>query len=183
MRPLRIARTLPIRPLAISILLLGSAADAAAQLTLRLADYATMPVTGVPDGVGNDGSLARVNFMREEPGGARRFFVNDLNGPLYILDKETKQFSVYLDFNGSGTKTGLFRQAGHHSGLPAASSAFSSIPTTRRTAGSTPFILKIPKMPGSCRPGQLTFSRTENRRVYADAGDRRPQAISIAKPC
>ena len=67
-----------------------------------------MPLTGVPDGVGNDGSLARVNFMREEPGGARRFFVNDLNGPLYILDKDTKQFTVYLDFNGSGTKNGLF---------------------------------------------------------------------------
>ena len=30
-----------------------------------------------------------MNFLREEPGG-RRFFVNDLNGPLYILDKQTK---------------------------------------------------------------------------------------------
>ena len=44
--------------------------------------------------------LARVNFLRDEPGG-RRFFVNDLNGPLYILDKQTKQFTTYLDFNGA----------------------------------------------------------------------------------
>ena len=45
--------------------------------------------------------------MREEPGG-RRFFVNDLNGPLYILDKQTKKFTVYLDFNGLGGRPGLF---------------------------------------------------------------------------
>jgi mono/diheme cytochrome c family protein len=45
--------------------------------------------------------------MREEPGG-RRFFVNDLNGPLYILDKQTKKFTVYLDFNGLGARPGLF---------------------------------------------------------------------------
>ena len=53
------------------------------------------------------GQLARVNFLREEPGG-RRFFVNDLNGPLYILDKKTKQFTTYLDFNGLAGRPGLF---------------------------------------------------------------------------
>ena len=46
--------------------------------------------------------------MREEPGGAGRFFVVDLNGPLYILDKKTKTFTTYLDFNGRPPKTGLF---------------------------------------------------------------------------
>ena len=45
--------------------------------------------------------------MRDEPGG-RRFFVNDLNGPLYILDKQTKTFTTYLDFNGAGGRPGLF---------------------------------------------------------------------------
>jgi hypothetical protein len=53
--------------------------------------------------------LARVNFLREEPGG-RRFFVNDLNGPLYILDKKTKQFTIYLDFNGLAGRPGLFQK-------------------------------------------------------------------------
>ena len=47
--------------------------------------------------------------MRDEPGG-RRFFVNDLNGPLYILDKPTKQFTTYLDFNGLGGRPGLFQK-------------------------------------------------------------------------
>ena len=44
--------------------------------------------------------LARVNSFREEPGGSGRVFVNDLNGPLYILDKTTKALTTYLNFNG-----------------------------------------------------------------------------------
>ena len=65
----------------------------APELTIEIKDYATMPITGAVDGAGNSaGLLARINFFREEPGGSRkRFFVNDLNGPLYILDKETKK--------------------------------------------------------------------------------------------
>ena len=66
-----------------------------------------MPITGDLDGQNTRGQLARVNFLRDEPGG-RRFFVNDLNGPLYILDKQTKAFTTYLDFNGAGGRPGLF---------------------------------------------------------------------------
>lgn len=75
--------------------------------TLELADYVQMPITGELDGENTRGQLARVNFMREEPGG-RRFFVSDLNGPLYILDKKTRQFTTYLDFNGLAGRPGLF---------------------------------------------------------------------------
>jgi hypothetical protein len=80
---------------------------------LRVVDYATMPMTGVtgtPIPFPNATYLARVNFMAEEPGGADRFFVNDLNGPLYMLDKTTKQFTTYLDFNGRDGRPGLFRE-------------------------------------------------------------------------
>ena len=66
-----------------------------------------MPITGELDGKDTRGELARVNFLRDEPGG-RRFFVNDLNGPLYILDKRTKEFTTYLDFNGAERPRGLF---------------------------------------------------------------------------
>jgi hypothetical protein len=52
--------------------------------------------------------LARVTSMREEPGGRRRFFLNDLNGPLYILDKSTKKLTTYLDFNGRDGRPGIF---------------------------------------------------------------------------
>ena len=86
------------------------AAAAAAPLPkLALEDYVQMPITGDLGGEATRGELARVNFLREEPGG-RRFFVNDLNGPLYILDKATKKFTTYLDFNGLGDRPGLFRR-------------------------------------------------------------------------
>ena len=83
------------------------AAPTAPRRTLELADYVQMPITADNNGDNTRAELARVNFMRDEPGG-RRFFVNDLNGPLYILDKKTKQFTTYLDFNGLGGRPGLF---------------------------------------------------------------------------
>jgi len=73
---------------------------ASAQMTIEIKDYVTMPITGLADGKGNNEVLlSRVNGLREEPGGANRFFVPDLNGPLYILNKETKKLTTYLDFN------------------------------------------------------------------------------------
>ena len=51
--------------------------------------------------------LARGSILRDEPGG-QRHFINDLNGPLYILDKQTKQLSTYLNFDGMGDRAGLF---------------------------------------------------------------------------
>ena len=79
------------------------------RLALELEDYAQMPITGELDGQNTRGQLARVNFMRDEPG-RRRSFVNDLNGPLYIVDKQTKAFTTYLDFNGVGGRPGLFQR-------------------------------------------------------------------------
>ncbi len=79
------------------------------RLALELEDYVQMPITGELDGQNTRGLLARVNFLRDEPGG-RRFFVNDLNGPLYILDKQTKAFTTYLDLNGAGGRPGLFQK-------------------------------------------------------------------------
>ncbi len=84
-----------------------TSAGPTSRLTLELADYAALPITGELDGQNTRGQLARVNFLRDEPGG-RRFFVNDLNGLLYILDKKTKAFTTYLDFNGLDGRPGLF---------------------------------------------------------------------------
>ena len=84
-----------------------AAADAPPRPKLALADYAQLPITADSNGENTRAQLARVNFMRDEPGG-RRFFVTDLNGPLYILDKRTKRFTTYLDFNGLAGRPGLF---------------------------------------------------------------------------
>ena len=65
----------------------GAPATTAPELALRLADYASAPITGLPEGLTNNaGSLARMNFLREEPAPKARFFVNDLTGPLSSLD-------------------------------------------------------------------------------------------------
>src|SRR5688500_11710337 len=77
------------------------------RLALELQDYAALPITADNTNDNTRAQLARVNYMRDEPGG-RRFFVNDLNGPLYILDKQTKAFTTYLNFNGRGGRPGLF---------------------------------------------------------------------------
>ena len=79
------------------------------RVTLQLEDYAALPITADNTNDNTRAQLARVNNMLDEPGG-RRFIVNDQNGPLYILDKRTKTFTTYLDFNGAGTRAGLFRR-------------------------------------------------------------------------
>jgi hypothetical protein len=86
-------------------------------LTLEVKDYLELPITGKVDGKGQtDGMLARVNALREEPGGASRLFVHDLNGPLYVVDKKTKNLSIYLDFNGRAGHTGLFHKFSYEIG-------------------------------------------------------------------
>ncbi len=77
------------------------------RLALELQDYAALPITADNTNDNTRAQLARVNYLRDEPGG-RRFFVNDLNGPLYILDKQKKTVTIYLDFNGTGGRPGLF---------------------------------------------------------------------------
>lgn len=74
-----------------------------------LEDYAQLPVSGRGGSVSNygpnvhlDDQLARPTFIRSEPTNAplgnSRFFVTDLNRNLYILDKNTRTFTPYLNF-------------------------------------------------------------------------------------
>jgi Glucose / Sorbosone dehydrogenase len=85
------------------------AAQPTQRLALEVQDCAALPITADNTNPNTRAQLARVNYLRDEPGG-RRFFVNDLNGRLYILDKETKEFTTYLDFNGAEGRPGLFQR-------------------------------------------------------------------------
>jgi hypothetical protein len=83
-----------------------------AQLTkdgtaLALVDFASLPLssrttTTYPPAINFADQLGRVNFLRSEPSNApmfaSRFVVNDLNRYLYFLDKTTKVFTVYINF-------------------------------------------------------------------------------------
>ena len=91
------------------------AVQPAPRLALELQDYAALPITADNTDANTRAQLARVNYLRDEPSinapagaGGHRFFVNDLNGPLYLLDKQTKAFTKYLDFNGLDGRPGLF---------------------------------------------------------------------------
>ena len=135
------------------VVCLSSAPAALAQPTLELRDYVVTPMTGLVDGKGtNELLLSRVNTLREEVGGAKRVFISDLNGPLYILDKESKKFLVYLNFNGNAGKAGIFRrltiQQGYGNGL---NGFYLDTDYTRNGKFYTTHI-EDPAMPGSNLP-------------------------------
>ena len=106
---------------------LAPALAAQGTVTVHLTDYAAVPQSGVLiNSTDNAVYVARVNFLREEPGGGLdRFFVCDLNGRLYVLDRASRQFTPYLDFQRNPAEapgaTGLFpaftRAAGYANGL------------------------------------------------------------------
>jgi len=137
----------------------GLAFAGAPEITIEVQDYGTMPMTGAVDGTGQVmGLLSRVNFLREEPGVARkRFFVNDLNGPLYILDKETKKFSTYLDFNGRAGHTGIFHKLPYENGFANGFISFAFDPDYERNGKFYTIHLEDPALPGSNLPDSSSF--------------------------
>ena len=120
--------------LVLALVSLAVAAEAQQTLTLEIRDYATLPITGQPIGkTSNEMLLARVNAIREEPGGAPRLFVTDMNGPLYILDKKTRQMTKYLDFDGRDDRPGMFHRLFITSGYGNGLNGFHFDPDYRRT--------------------------------------------------
>ncbi|HUP39770.1 MAG TPA: PQQ-dependent sugar dehydrogenase [Vicinamibacterales bacterium] len=130
-----------------------AAPPTAPQLTLELKDFATLPITGDIEGTGQvDGMLARVNSVREEPGGTGRLFVTDMNGPIYILDKNTKALTTYLDFNGSGDRAGIFDRLYHDPGYSSGVSQFQFDPDYRRNGKFYTVHMEAIASVGSQRP-------------------------------
>ena len=136
----------------------GGSVPQPSRLALRIQDYTTMPMTGVTESRrNNEALLARINFLREEPGGASRFFVNDLNGPLYILDKKTKKVVTYLDFNGSGKRSGLFEKLTTENGYANGFINFIFDPDYRRNGKFYSLHLEDTELPGSVLPRAASF--------------------------
>ncbi len=136
-----------------------SALAASPELTIQLKDLAAMPVTGAVDGPGNSaGLLARINFLREEPGGGRkRLFVNDLNGPLYILDTDTKKTTIYLDFNGLSGKPGIFHRLAMDQLLASGFISFEFDPDYAHNGKFYTIHLEDPALPASDLPDNKNF--------------------------
>src|SRR5215475_14917127 len=143
---------------AVLALTLSWSVSAFAQAALEIKDYLTLPMTGLVDGKGsNDLLLSRVNTLREEAGGSRRFFISDLNGPLYIVDKETKKFTVYLDFNGNSGKTGIFRKLTIVNGYGNGLNGFYLDPDYTKTGRFYTVHIENPALPGSNLPDNSHF--------------------------
>src|SRR5262245_40231518 len=134
------------------------AAAASAQITLELQDYAELPITGMVDGKTNyDALLARVSGFREEPGGANRLFVADLNGPLYIVDKANRKPTVYLDFNGRDGRPGIFHKLFFEAGFGSGLSTWYFDPDYRRNEKFYPVHIEDPAVMGSTIPDNANF--------------------------
>jgi Glucose / Sorbosone dehydrogenase len=134
-------------------------AASAQQLTLEIKDYATLPITGSPEKVTDNVAslLARINFLREEPGGGNRFFVNDLNGPLYIVDRGTKKVTTYLDFNGREGHGGLFHKFRFENGQGNGLLNFFFDPDYVRNGKFYTIHLEDPSLPGGFMPDNTNF--------------------------
>ena len=157
---------------------LAAAPSARAPMVITVEDYAAAPITGMTSGIGNIASLSRVNVLREEPGGAGRFFVSDLNGPLYILDKTTKAFTTYLDFNGRDAKPGLFDKLHTSAGFANGLISFQFAPDYRQSGKLYTIHLEEPGAPGSLVPDAtsvpgLTLTGYAPTDADQDAGPRR----------
>ncbi|MGI9176259.1 MAG: PQQ-dependent sugar dehydrogenase, partial [Pirellulales bacterium] len=91
-------------------------------ISIRLADAFVAPKSATGASA-TSSQIARTNFLRSEPIDTladSRFFANDMNGTLSIVDRTTGSFATYLDFNAifSGTGTGRFdADPGYAAGL------------------------------------------------------------------
>jgi hypothetical protein len=136
---------------------LASAPAVSGQATLNVEDFLVMPMTGLVDGKGsNELLLARVNTVREEAAGAKRLFISDLNGPLYILDKQTKKLAVYLDFNGNPGKTGIFRKLTITQGYGNGLNGFNLDPDYPRNGKFYTVHIEDPALPGDNLPNSAS---------------------------
>src|SRR5262249_25496250 len=95
-----------------SLTMVASTALAQSQITkdgtaVVLQDYARVPLSSTTNGnyqppIDFSGQLGRANRLRSEPPDApkssSRFFVNDQNRNLYILDKTSRTFTPYINF-------------------------------------------------------------------------------------
>ena len=122
-------------------------------LTIEIADYVSLPITGKLDGTSQtDGLLARVTSLRQEPGGRNRFFLNDLNGPLYILDKSTKKLTTYLNFNARDGRGGLFHKLAYEAGFANGLNAFQFDPDYQRNGRFYTVHIEDPALSGAAVP-------------------------------
>ncbi len=180
-RRIRIAPP-PLKVFAVALCtgLLAQAADPAKQLTLEIRDYLTMPDPGKRDVNSQINSVySRINFLRQEPGPDRgRYFINEQNGSLYILDKKTKQLTTYLDFNGKAGRKGMFHRLMFESGFATGLISFQFDPDYRRNGRFYTIHLEDPAVAESPLPDNKNFPGFDTKGYEVTQPIRTPGAIT-----
>jgi hypothetical protein len=154
-------------------------------ITLEIKDWATAPITGQLDGKGQtDGMLARINSFREEPSGAKRIWIPDLNGPLYIVDRATKTFTPYLNFNGREGKSGIFHKFAWETGFANGIVSVQFDPEYNRNGRFYTAHIEDPALPGSNMPDNanaagLNLRGYETTKAMATPGDTLREGVLI----
>lgn len=138
---------------------LACAGPTAPEITIELEDYATMPITGHVDGKTNSAALlAKVNILRQEPGVSKsRYFVNDVNGPLYILDRNTRKLTTYLDLNGLAGHSGIFHKLAIDNLLASGFISFEFDPDYAHNGKFYTIHMEDPALPASAMPDNRSF--------------------------
>ena len=77
-----------------------------------------------------------------------------MNGPLYILDKKTRQFTKYLDFDGREDRPGLFHRFFITSGYGNGLNGFHFDPDYRRNGKFYTVHMEDPNLTRVEPPGQ-----------------------------
>ena len=133
---------------------------AAPELTIEIKDYATMPITGAVDGTEQQcrPAGARSTFScRSRAYSKKRLFVNDVNGPLYILDKDTKKLTTYLDFNGLAGQPGIFHRLAIDQPLASGFISFQFDPDYAHNGKFYTIHMEDPALPASSLPDNKNF--------------------------
>ena len=90
--------------------------------------------------------------------------MNDLNGPLYILDKETKQVTTYLNFNGREGHGGLFHKFRFENGQANGFVNFLFDPDYAHNGKFYTIHLEDPSLSGSTMPDNANFPMVAEER-------------------
>jgi len=150
-------RSRPPATLILSAVLLCSPLCAADErLAIRLVDYAAAPITGQFTTSGNAAYHARINFLKEEPTGSGQLFINDLNGPLHTFSTQRKTFTTRLDFNGRGSRPGMFDKFTYDGGYSSGLIAFEFDPDYAHNGIFYTIHLEEPGVSGSSLPNNDT---------------------------
>ena len=162
-----------------------AAASSTPPITVELRDYATLPITGTMDGTGQtDGMLARVNSLREEPGGAKPLFRERLERSALHPRQENENVHDLSRLQRTNGHSGLFHKLSLRDRLrqrPRQPAVLD--PDYRRNGRFYTIHIEDPAVEGTARPDNAHIPAFDVRGYDDDRLPSTHRATFNAKPC